>query len=118
MSLLDTTNEFVTIYPETTYVDGDGNTIITADFDNPVRAWVRLQPAAQSGTSARRSEQDNEGFESEEAYKLRFSRGHEFDPGLAAQLDWNGTRWSFFGYPLRHNGSPRTRRLEFTVQRT
>ncbi|WP_190821965.1 hypothetical protein [Saccharopolyspora pogona] len=118
MSLLDRGNEMVTIYPEIATTDRDGNTITKADFDNPVTAWVRIQPAAQSGTSARRAEQDNEGYESEETYKLRFARGQEFEPGAQAQLDWAGRRWSFYGYPQRFNGSAQTRRLEFTIRRT
>jgi hypothetical protein len=119
MSLLDSGNEMVTIYPEIQTTDRDGNTILKADFNNPITAWVRIQPAAQSGTSARRAEQDNEGFETEEVYRLRFARGHEFQPGIAAQLDRaDGTRWSFIGYPLQYNGSSRTKRLEFTIRRT
>ena len=118
MSLLNHGNELVTVYPEIQTTDRDGNTITKADLFNPVQALVRIYPAAQSGTSARRAEQDNEGFESEEVYKLRFVRGQEFEPGPQAQLDWNGARWSFIGYPIRYNGSARTRRLEFTIRRT
>jgi hypothetical protein len=119
MSLLDRGNELVTIYPEIQTIDRDGNTISKADFANPVTAWVRIQPAAQSGTSARRAEQDNEGFETEEVYRLRFARGQEFKPGQQAQLDRaDGTRWSFIGFPLEYKGSARTARLEFTIRRT
>ena len=63
MSLLDRGNEWVTIYPEKQVIDRDGNILLQPDFDNPVRAWVRIQPAAQSGTSARRAEQASEGYE-------------------------------------------------------
>ena len=119
MSLLDRGNEMVTIYHETQTTDRDGNIIIKADFDNPVTAWVRIQPSAQSGTSARRAEQDNEGFETEEVSRLRFAHGYEFRPGQQAQLDRaDGTRWSFVGHPLEYKGSTRTARLEFNIRRT
>lgn len=119
MSLLDRGNEWVTIYPEKQVIDRDGNILLQPDFNNPVRAWVRIQPAAQSGTSARRAEQASEGYETEENYRLRFARGHEFNPGLAAQLDReDGTRWSFYGFPQKYKGSSRTARLEFQIRRT
>lgn len=75
----------------------------------------------QTGTSARRSEEDNEGFESEEVYSMRFPRS--FDRahgllGLQSQIDWHGDRWSVFGYGNRFNGSPRTARFVYTIKRS
>lgn len=118
MSLLDQGNETVTICPTTWVVDEDGNQMPTHPVENQFSAWVRIQPAAQSGTSARRAEQDNEGFESEEVYRMRFPRSQEVELDTQDLVLWNGGTWNVTGHPFRHNGSPRTRRLEYTIRRT
>lgn len=118
MSLLDKGNETVRIQPPTWVQDEDGNTMPTYDPAHEFTAYVRLQPAAQSGTSARRAEQDNEGFESEELYSLRFVRGQEPDLDPQTKVVWHGKTWHLFGYPKRYNGSSRTRRLEYLIRRT
>jgi len=116
MSLLNSWNTVVTVYPEKEYIDADGNRMTTWDPDNPYELKVMIQPLPQSGTSARRAEQDNEGFEIETSLRMRVL------PGAAkidsqARLDWNGEWWSIIGDPLTYNGSKRTRHTEYTIRR-
>lgn len=118
MSLLDRTNETVTIYPEVDTIDSDGNTITKPSATGVVQA-VWIYPAAQSGTSSRRSEQDNEGFETEEVYKLRLPRSYAGTPlGPQSRVDWNGEYWAVIGFPIRQNGGSRTRHSVYTIRRS
>ncbi|BBZ23907.1 hypothetical protein MHIB_23250 [Mycolicibacter hiberniae] len=122
MSLLDRGGQYepVTVYPEVLTEDIDGNPRTSPDPDG-IPTTARFQVMNQTGTSARRSEEDNEGFESEEVYSMRFPRS--FDRahgllGLQSQIDWHGDRWSVFGYGNRFNGSPRTARFVYTIKRS
>jgi hypothetical protein len=117
MTLLDKGNEEVTIYPETTRLDADGNLITYADRNNPIETTAVIQVAASSGTSARRAEQDNEGFEGEANYRVRFPRSLDHIPGAQAQLLWNNQVWSFVGDVKRYNGGPRTAHLDYVIRR-
>ena len=58
MGLLDRGNQLVTVYPEETVFDADGNLITRASSTGVVVKAV-VQPVAASGTSGRRAEQDN-----------------------------------------------------------
>jgi hypothetical protein len=118
VSLLSKGNATVTIQPPVYVADEDGNLMPTYNPADEFTAWVRLQPSAQSGTSARRAEQDNEGFESEELYSLRFVRGQEDTLDPMTKVIWDGKTWHIFGYPKRYNGSLRTKRLEYLIRRT
>lgn len=117
MSLLDRGNERVVVYPEEMWIDSDGNTMIRS-ASNGIPATATVQILAQSGTSARRSEQDNEGFESEEVYRIRFPRSFTATVGAQARVEWRGAMWSVIGEPRRYNGSRRTRHLDYTIRRT
>lgn len=116
MSRLDAWNYVVTVYPDTVTVSRDGNTMLKASAAG-VEKRVLIQPMPQSGTSARRAEQDNEGFESEENYRMRFARGDEMVLGPAAEVEWLGNRWYVVGYPTRYNSSPRTAHLDYVIKR-
>jgi hypothetical protein len=121
MSLLNwKTNADVVVFPQEEFADTDGNINLRASTTGiPVRA--DLQPARQSGTSARRAEQDNEGYETEETYRLRFTRAVDAslgELGPASQLEWNGTRWYFVGFPTYYNGSKRTQHRDYQIRRT
>lgn len=118
MSLLTRGNETVTFQPPTYVEDEDGNKMPTYNAANEFVATARIQPAAQSGTSARRAEQDNEGFESEELYSLRLVRSQEIALDPLTKVIWDGKTWHIFGYPRRYNGSSRTQRLEYLIRRT
>ncbi|WP_078344715.1 hypothetical protein [Mycobacteroides chelonae] len=116
MSLLDSTNADIIVYMEESYTDSDENTMLRASKTGiPTRA--RIQPASQSGTSSRRAEQDNEGFETEKMYRLRFPRSWKQTLGSQAQIDWNGKRWSLFGDVTAYIGSPATRHNTYIIWR-
>ncbi len=117
MSLLDKATEDVVVYLEEVTADSDGNTITRPSATGiPARAMIQLQ--AQSGTSARRSEQDNEGFETESVYRLRFPRAFGHVLGAQARISWRGQYWAIIGDAQIFNGSPRTRHLDYTIRRT
>lgn len=117
MSLLDKGREDVTVFLSVKTTDTDGNVIYKRDTVG-IAAKARIQVASQSGTSARRAEQDEEGYETEEVYMVRFPRDFTYTLDPYAQLEWRGIRWSLFGNPRRYNGSRRTSRLEYQIRRT
>lgn len=117
MSLLDRSNETVTVFPEETIVDRDGNTFARPSATGiETRAWIA--PKLQSGTSARRAEQQDDGVAfTEQVYQLRFPRSWTWVLGAQSQIEWNQQRWSVFGNPVSHNGSARTRHSHYTIVR-
>jgi hypothetical protein len=117
VSLLNRATEDVVVYLEETTVDSDGN-IMTRPSAVGIPARATIQVLAQSGTSSRRSEQDNEGFESEEVYRLRFTRSFTHVVGAQSRIEWLGVSWSIVGEPRRYNGSSRTRHLDYIIRRT
>lgn len=121
MSLLDTGARYepVTVYPEEMVIDADGNKF-TRPSTTPIQAIARLQIQNQVGTSARRAEQDNEGFESEKVYRLRFPRSFTQEHGILgaqSQIEWNGQRWALFGDATVYNSSPALARVDYTIKR-
>ena len=119
MSLLTGTKgtfEEVIIYPEKVVVDEDGNTLTRPDFTAGYPVQARLQVQGQSGTSARRAEQDNEGYETEKVYRIRFL-DHPEEIGAQSVVDWQGERWVLFGDVNRYNSSPRTAHDSYTLKR-
>jgi len=120
MSLLDRAKQDIIIYHQVEVVSDDGNIMIRASGVG-VPAKAEIQAARQSGTSARRAEQDNEGFETEEVYRLRFTRSYlKSNPALgpAAEVEWRGARWSVVGMPTYYMGSSRTAHVDFQIRRT
>lgn len=120
MSLLDKATQDVIVYQGEEFEDEDGN-IIMRPVAVGYAAKAEIQPARQSGTSARRAEQDNEGYETEEVYRLRFSRDHDrthdkLNP--AAQIEWDNKRWFVVGYPTPYMGSRRTAHIDYQIRRT
>lgn len=118
MGLLEQGNEDILIFPQEVWTDSDGNSMTRPSQTGiPVRAMIR--PALQSGTSARRSEQDNEGFETETVCEMRIPFG-EYAGVLGAQsrVSWNGEYWALIGDPLYYNGSRRTRHRKYTIRRS
>lgn len=120
MSLLDSgaVYEDVMVYPQVLITDGDGNPR-TQPATVGVAAKARFQVLGQSGTSARRAEQDVEGFESETVYQMRFDRDSDELLGLVgpqSQLVWNGARWAFFGFAKTFNSSRRTKHRYYTIK--
>lgn len=115
MSLLDRLPEDVVVYPEEVVTDMDGN-IRTRPSAVGVPTKARLQPLGQSGTSSRRQEQDNEGFESERVYSIRFGRGFPV-LGAQSQVEWRGQRWAVFGTDVQYTSSPKTSHVTYTLKR-
>lgn len=101
---------------EERYEDEDGN-IRTRVSTTPIPAKATIQIKGQSGTAARRAEQDNEGFESEEVYRMRLPRSFPFVLGARSQIEWRGGRYVVFGKPQIFNGSARTAHIDYTIKR-
>ena len=121
MSLLDTGARYqpVTVYPEVQDVDSDGNKR-TRPSTAGIPAIARLQTLNQSGTSARRAEQDNEGFESEKVYRMRFPRSFTKEHGILgaqSQIEWREQRWALFVDANVYDSSPALSRVDYTIKR-
>jgi hypothetical protein len=120
MALLDRADEDVVIYYAESYLDDDHNIMYRLSGVG-IPAKAEVQPARQSGTSARRAEQDNEGYESEEVYRLRFTRKWDSEnPVLTPQseIEWLGERWTVVGKPTFYRGSRRTKHTDYQIRRT
>lgn len=117
MSILDWgCTEDVIVYLEEVVTDVDGN-IRTRASSVGIPAKARLQVQGQSGTSSRRQEQDNEGFDSEKVYTLRFPRSFPHILGAQSVVEWNGDRWAVFGDVNRYTASSRTAHHTYTIKR-
>ncbi len=116
MSLLDKANEDIVVFLQEVGPDEDGNTR-TRPSDVGIPARVRIQVIGQSGTSSRRQEQDNEGFESERVYSIRFPRSWTHDIGMQSQIEWRDKRWVIFGDVNIYNSSRRTAHNTYTIKR-
>lgn len=117
MSLLDQWNYEVEIFHEEMVLDRDGNKRTRASSVGiPTKVWIA--PLNQSGTAARRAEQDKEGYETEKVVKMRLRRRDDHQIiGAQAKVRWNDQMWSVFGDPAIYNGSSRTRHLTYTLRR-
>lgn len=118
MSLLDRGDQFepCTVYLEELVTDSDGNKLTRASqVGTPAMARFEIQ--GQSGTSSRRQEQDNEGFESEKVYKIRFPRSWPHRIGAQSKIVWRGEKWAVFGDENRYNRSRRTAHVDYTIKR-
>ncbi|AER48732.1 head-to-tail stopper [Mycobacterium phage Conquerage] len=121
MSLLDTGARYqpITVFPEVMVIDEDGNEF-TRPSTTGIPAIARMQVANQSGTSARRAEQDNEGFSTEKVYRMRFPRSFTKEHGILGaqtQIEWKGQRWAIFGDATEYDSSPALARVDYTIKR-
>lgn len=117
MSLLDRGNADIELYPEELVYDRDGNPHTQAAKE-PVKLRVWLAPVGQSGTSARRAEQDNEGFETEKVMRMRLLRKDQgLEIGAQAKIKFEGQIWSVFGDCTKYMGSPRTAHHDYMLRR-
>lgn len=121
MSLLDTGARYqpVKVYPEVMVTDTDGNKFTKPSL-TPIEAIARFQVANQSGTSARRAEQDNEGFSTEKVYRMRFPRSftkEHGELGAQSQIEWRAKRWALFGDATVYDSSPALTRVDYTIKR-
>lgn len=118
MSLLTKGTQTVTIYHDEEWVSQDGNIMHRpSSTDVDVVSNCVVQIAAQSGTSARRAEQDEEGYDTEEVYRFRPPVTYTRIIGFGAQVEWQGKRWSIIGHEQRFNGSPRTAHIDYRIRR-
>ena len=117
MSLLDRGQEDILIFMEEAVLDEDGN-IRTRPSAVGIPTKARLQVLGQSGTSSRRQEQDNEGYETERVYTMRLPRSWPHgEVGAQSRVEWRGEKWALFGPTVRWVGSPMTRHDTYTIKR-
>lgn len=117
MSILDWgCTEDVIVYPEEVVTDMDGN-VRTRASSVGIPTKARLQVQGQSGTSSRRQEQDNEGFETEKVYTMRLPRSFPLVLGAQSEIDWRGQRWAVFGDVNLYTSSRRTAHVVYTIKR-
>jgi hypothetical protein len=127
MSLLDRSpqDEPCLVYPEIHTTDSDGNTVTKASPTGiPTRG--RFQIFNQSGTSSRLQESNDEGYQTEMVYSVRFPRAFEaeYGPfGAQSKVSW-GTddkgrpkMFEFFGDAIHYPGSWRTAHTIYTLRR-
>lgn len=118
MSLLDSWNAEVLVFPEEVVTDMDGN-IRTQASKTPIPLKVTLQVQGQSGTSARRVEQDVEGFETEQILRMRLRRQDEHIVlGAQSKVQWGDKVYSVFGDPRPYMGSERTKHRVYSLWRS
>lgn len=123
MSLRDRNfRDDVVVYLEEPFTDSDGNKRQRPSATGtPTKARIQVQ--GQSGTSARRAEQDNEGYETEKVYTLKFPRSFAYVIGAQSQLTWGvrsdglPQRWVIFGDVNKYNNSTRTQHDVYTMKR-
>lgn len=120
MSLITRQGRYaVTVYPDLSYTDRDGNAATKAGLV-PVETTATVHPMGFSGTAARRAEMDKEGHVSEQVAVIYFPRG---DTSLSHPLGpqsvvvWEGKRWQLFGHAKSFNGSSRTARHTYQLKR-
>lgn len=118
MSLLDKGRETVVVFPEETYTDPDGNLLRRPQATGITVVNAVVQLLAQSGTSQRRAEQDNEGQETEEMYRLRLPRSY-IGPVIGAhgRVVWRNLSWAVIGKERRYNSSSRTAHIDYLIRR-
>lgn len=118
MSLLDKGNTDIILFPEEVVEDRDGNTRTQASSVGiPMSVWI--QPQGQSGTAARRSEQDGEGYETEKTYRMRLRRiDQDIEIGAQAKVELNGQIWTVFGDEWVYKGSSRTKHRVILLRRS
>lgn len=118
MSLLTTGRETVIIHHAEQYTSPDGNVmfrISATDVDTVTNCAVQL--ASQSGTSARRAEQDEEGYETEDVYRFRPPVSYIRNIHFASKVEWRGVMWSVIGNAKYYNGSDNTAHTDYTLRR-
>jgi hypothetical protein len=127
MSLLDRGPgyEDCTVIMEVVSTDADGNRV-TKPGGLRIPTKARFQIQNQSGTSSRRAESNDEGFETEKVYSCRFSRAFDAqygELGAQATIEWGldsqgrPAVWEIFGDVLRYTSSPRTKHNVYTLRR-
>ncbi|BBX04306.1 hypothetical protein BST36_17325 [Mycolicibacterium moriokaense] len=110
MSLLNRGTETVTVFPEESATDADGNTITRASATGVVCRAV-VQPLGSP------TETLDGGFLSETKYRLRLVGWAGDVLGPQSQVEWRGNRYSIHGEPRIYNGSRRTAHVDYVLVR-
>lgn len=114
MSLLSRGTETVTVYPEETTTDRDGN-VITRPSATGVVARAVVQPITMLGSQ---TEHQDVGFDVTSKYRVRLVGWQGGLLGAQSQIEWQDKRYSIDGEPRQYNGSPRTRHVDYTMVRS
>ncbi|WP_241472262.1 hypothetical protein [Mycolicibacterium neoaurum] len=113
MSLLNRGTEVVTVYPEVTDTDRDGNRRTRVGTIGIVTR-ASLQPISST-------EPDSPGgSHMVSRYRLRLAGGWPIGGGILgahAQVEWRGKRYAIEGDAQLHTGSPRTAHAVYTIVR-
>lgn len=109
MSLLNRGTETVSVFPEETVTDADGNTKTRASSVGVVARAV-VQPAGAG------KEGEDVGFESRSRYRLRLV-DYLIPLGAQSQVEWRGERWAVDGPPMVYGTSSRTRHTDYHIVR-
>ena len=118
MSLLTQGRETVVVHHAEQYLDSLGNIMYRAsDTDVETITNCAVQLAAQSGTSARRAEQDEEGYDTEDVYRFRPPQTYTREISFGSRVEWDGLMWAVIGNIRKYNGSDITRHHDYTLRR-
>jgi hypothetical protein len=111
MSLLDRGRQAVTVFPEETVTDSDGNPFTRASAVG-IDLRAEIQPLSST-------EDADGGFVTESRFRLRLAgqRGAAVVLGPRSQVQWKGNRYSIEGNGREHFGSPATTRVEYVMMR-
>lgn len=105
MSLLDTGNETVVVFPHQTVVDSDGNRIV-----KPSVTGVTLQARVQPGSSL---ELPTDGQQLSTIYTV-ITR--DAPTASWSYCMWRGLKWDVVGEILRYNGSYITQHVTWVIK--
>ncbi|BBX06935.1 hypothetical protein [Mycolicibacterium aichiense] len=112
MSLLRRGTEIVTVYPEETVTDSDGNKFTRAGSVGVV-VKASLQPISST-------ENADGGFHADTRYRLRLAGGWPTGGGILgaqAQVEWRGKRYSIEGDAMIYTGSRQTAHVDYLISR-
>ncbi len=112
MSLLRRGTQVVTIFPQETVTDQDGNTKTRPSAVGVVaRAVVQPMPRFDG------AEDWNGGYLTESRYRLRLA-GWQGEPlGALSQVVWQGRRYAVHGEPKVYTDSPQTSHISYVIER-
>lgn len=115
--LLVTGRETVLIRHGEQYISPDGNIMYRpSDTDVEEVSNCAVQLKSQSGTSARRAEQNDEGFNLEQLYRLRPSVTYPRIIHWASVVEWRDKVFHIMGYEQIYNGSNNTAHIDYTMR--
>ena len=115
MSLLDTGNFTVTVYPQVTATDADGNTVT-----RPSATGQTARAASQVRTDAAGSEDLREGFGTVQTYRMRLTKADDErlgELGPQSRVEVLGDSFEVIGFRQLYAGSARTAHHDYILRR-